>query len=120
MSIANAENYQTGAALGPSTKTAYSCTRMIQHGILNEQTIQSSSEPGLSYICRLAKARADTKYPERNITEKSPKELIRLAQNAIDARSQDRKPTENGNPESQSLNLHQLFFVLLFVVVVHL
>jgi len=66
--------------------------------------------------------RADTKYPERNITEKSPKELIKLAQNAIDARSQDRKPAENGNPESQILNLHQLFFVFCFVffVVVHL
>ena len=36
MSVADAENYQTGAALGPSTKTAYNCTRMIQHGILNE------------------------------------------------------------------------------------
>lgn len=56
----------------------------------------------MSYICRLAKARADTKYPERNITEKSLKELIRLAKKAIDARSQDRKPTENGNPESQT------------------
>ena len=36
MSVADPENYQTGAALGPSTKTAYNCTRMIQHGILNE------------------------------------------------------------------------------------
>ena len=33
--------------------------------------------------------------------------------------SQDRKPAENGNPETQILNLHQLFFVFV-VVVVHL
>ncbi|XP_073253507.1 collagen alpha-5(VI) chain-like [Porites lutea] len=47
MTVADAENYQTGAALGPSTKTAYNCIRMIQHGILNQQTIQNSSEPVL-------------------------------------------------------------------------
>lgn len=120
MRVADAENYQTGPALGPSTKTAYNCIRMIQHGILNQQTIQNSSEPGLSYFSQLAKACWYQISRKKYITKKSPKELIKLAQNAIDARSQDRNSAENGNPESQILNLHQLFFVLFFVVVVHL
>lgn len=112
MRVADAENYQTGPALGPSTKTAYNCIRMIQHGILNQQTIQNSSEPGLSYFSQLAKACWYQISRKKYITKKSPKELIKLAQNAIDARSQDRNSAENGNPESQILNLHQLFFVL--------
>ena len=36
MSVSDAENHQTGVTLGPSTKTAYDFTSMIQHGILSE------------------------------------------------------------------------------------
>lgn len=81
---------------------------------MNKQYRTLVSQVCLTFVDWLK--RADTKYPERNMTEKSPKELIKVEQNAIYARSQRIKPAENANPESQILNPHQLFFVF----VVHL